>query len=83
MAARQFERRLGEARADLQGAENKSHGEIAELERRIRDLHADEKIVGLERRIADLHAEDRIAEVERRMKPALGRLEADIDRLGG
>jgi chromosome segregation ATPase len=81
MAYRQFDRRIAEAKAELQAEEKKADAEIAALERKIEDVHADEKIAGLNRKIADLHADERIAEVEKRLKPALERLGADIQRL--
>ncbi len=80
--SRQFDRRIAEARAELRAAEDKGGREIAELQRKIKDVHAEARISRLEQKIADLHAEDRIAEIERRMKPALDRLKASIQRLG-
>ena len=82
MADRQFDRRIAEAQAELQAEEKKANAEIAALEHKIEDVHADEKIAGLNRKIADLHEEERIAEIEKRLKPAVERLEAEIQRLG-
>jgi len=82
MASRNFDRRIADAQAELRAEEKKAQAAIAAVERKIDDIHADEKIVGLNKKIADLHADERIAEIEKRLKPALERLETDIQRLG-
>ncbi len=81
MKSRRFEERIAEAEAGLKGDESKAQAEIAELERRIADIHADQKIAELERKIEGLRADERIAEIERRTKPVIERLGAAIDRL--
>lgn len=55
---------------------------IADLERQIRDVRADDRIEALEKQIQELHADDRIAEIERRLKPIVERPKAQVVRLG-
>lgn len=75
MASGTLSKRMAAAEEELpRFADSEGKGRIAEIERRIRDLHADERIARLEREIAGLHADQRIAEIERRITPALDRL---------
>ena len=71
-------RRLHEAEAELRDFEKSGHERIAEVQRQIDAIKAEDGIGRLERQIEDLHADTRVAEVERRMKPALERLKAGL-----
>jgi hypothetical protein len=75
--------RLAAAEKELDTFERgEARTRIADLERQIRDVRAEERIDALEKQIQDLHADERIAEIERRLKPIVERLKAQVVRLG-
>jgi len=83
MRARDFPARLGAAEKELDSFDRgEARTRIADLERQIQDVRADERIAALEKQIQDVHAKQRIDEIERRLKPIVERLKAQVARLG-
>jgi len=83
MRARDFPARLGAAEKELDSFDRgEGRTRIADLERQIQDVRADERIAALERQIQDIHAKERIQEIERRMQPIVERLKGQVVRLG-
>ena len=77
-----FAARLAAAEKELEAFERgEARTRIADLERQIKDVRADERIEALEKQIRDIHADDRIAEIEHRLKPIVERLKAQVVRL--
>jgi beta-lactamase regulating signal transducer with metallopeptidase domain/predicted nucleic acid-binding Zn-ribbon protein len=71
-------RRLSQAQAELRDFQKTGGQRIADLQRQIDAIEAENGIGRLERQIEDLHADTRVAEIERRMRPALERLRAGL-----
>jgi hypothetical protein len=82
------ERRERDPELDVAAAEldcfdrGEARTRIADLERQIQDVRADERIAALEKQIQEIHAKQRIDEIERRLKPIVERLKAQVVRLG-
>jgi chromosome segregation ATPase len=83
MAAQDFPARLAAAEKELDTFDRgEAKTRIADLERQIEGVRADERIAKLERQIQDLHADERVGAIERRMKPVVERLKGEVVRLG-
>ena len=83
MDARDFPARLTAAEKELASFDRgEARTRIADLERQIQDVRADERIAALERQIRDLHADERIQEIEGRTKPVVERLKRQAAQPG-